>query len=778
MRRKLVISGTVQGVGFRPFVFNLARRFGVGGKVYNSGGRVVVEAEGREEAVARFLAELVSSPPPLARIGEVRTFVLPPAGDSVFTIAGSRSRSRGRAAKRAPVPPDVATCPECKKEVLDPADRRHLYHFTNCTNCGPRFTILFDLPYDRRRTAMSSFPMCPECAREYRDPADRRFHAQPVACPACGPRVELVDRAGRPVAREGWLSAAARLLAQGRILAVKGLGGFHLACAATDGEAVAELRRRKRRPDKPFAVMGRDLETVGRYCLVTPAEEALLRSPAAPIVLLQKRAGCPLPAGLAPGVATLGVMLPYTPLHILLLQEGPPLMVMTSGNAGGLPIVTDNERALAELGGIADYFLMHDREIVNRCDDSVVAAVGGATLFFRRSRGYVPEPVAVPAGKGAPAVLGIGGEAKNTFCLLAEGEAYLSQHIGEVDTLEGRESLLGCINSFCRLTGIKPELITADLHPGYRSSSLADELAKELGVRRHPGVQHHHAHLASCMAENGLEGEVIGIILDGAGYGPDGRLWGFEIARGSYRRYRREFYLAYVPLPGGELAVREPWRTAAAYLIAFLGERGKKAAGNFFADRRRELAVVEKMLAAGINSPPASSCGRFFDAAAALLGLCLESTYEGQAAAFLESLVPWCPAEAADTGLSSFSGFSPALRPYPFAFRGAAIDPAPALGALIEDIGAGKDPALIAGRFHDTIIAMVAEAAEKIREKTGLFRVALSGGAWQNRYLTGVAARFLEERGFQVFRHRLVPPGDGGLALGQAVVAAWQEAGF
>ncbi|MCL6447428.1 MAG: carbamoyltransferase HypF [Armatimonadetes bacterium] len=842
VRYRLKVSGTVQGVGFRPFVFNLARAYRLGGKVYNDGEGVMIEVEGRAEAVAAFVRKLAGSPPPLARIDRVEKQVLPPVGERDFTIR----QSRGQADGKALAPPDVALCPDCRRELANPADRHYRYPFTNCTNCGPRFTIIRALPYDRHRTAMNVFAMCPDCAREYHDPADRRFHAQPVACPACGPQVELVDRKGCPVATGAdWPETAGALLQKGYILAVKGLGGFHLACAAANREAVLELRRRKNRPAKPFALMCRDLATVERHCSVAAEEAELLRSPAAPIVLLRKRPDSPLPPELAPGLDSLGVMLPYTPLHLLLLQAGPPVLVMTSGNKSDLPLVTDNRQALAELGEIADYFLLHNREIINRCDDSVTAVVDGETLFFRRSRGYVPQLLAVPAAPGAPAVLGIGGEMKNTFCLFGEGKAYLSQHIGEVDFLEGQENLEQSIENFCRLVGIKPQVVAADLHPGYRSARLAGELAARLGIRRHPGVQHHHAHLASCMAENGLDEEVIGIILDGTGYGVDGRLWGFEVLRGDYREFHREFHLAYVPLPGGERAVRNPWLTAAAYLITFLGERGREAVRRLFGDRGRELALAEKMLAGGLNSPPASSCGRFFDAVAALLGVCFENTYEGQAAATLGSLTPWFPsgpvepasasafpaaapgssggvlafpaatpafsagAPASSGNISSpsagspappagtpfppahtlifpgdtpspsgaVSGFSLDLQPYPFAFQGPVIDPAPVFAQILADIDAGVPAPAIAKRFHDTVIAMVVEAACRVRERTGLSRVVLSGGTWQNRYLTGAAKYVLQNHGFTVYRHRQVPPGDGGLSLGQAMVAAKQMPG-
>lgn len=765
VRCRFKISGAVQGVGFRPFVFNLAAKYCLGGRVYNDAKGVVIDVEGDAERVAGFDRELETGPPPPARIDRIIKKVLPVQGCREFFIELNSAGAAGD----IPLPPDLAVCPVCRKELADPGDRRFRYSFINCTACGPRLTIVESLPYDRCRTSMKAFPMCPECTREYRDPADRRFHAQPAACPACGPQAVLVDRQGHPASDgSAWLTTAGYFLKKGRILAVKGLGGFHLSCDAANPTAVAELRRRKGRPTKPFAVMFRDLEIAEQHCHLTQPEAELLRSPAAPIVLLRKRTGCNLPPNLAPGLNTLGVMLPYTPLHLLLLQEGPPALVMTSGNRGGLPLVADNRQALEQLGGMADYFLWHDRDIVRRCDDSVTALIGGESLFFRRSRGCVPLPLDVPVDPGTPAALGIGGDMKNAFCLVHRGRAYLSQHIGEVDNFEGLQNLAESVDTFCRLISVRPVIIACDLHPEYRSSKLAGELAAKLGAGLHPGVQHHHAHLASCMAENVVEGEVIGIILDGTGYGPDGRLRGFEVMAGGYRHYRREYHLAYVPLPGGEQAVRNPWLTAVAYLMTFLGQRGKAAAKSFFPDRLQELLTVEKMLAAGFNSPPASSCGRLFDAVAALLGLCSENTYEGEAAVLLGSLAPWFPAGP----VSRSAG--PEIRPYPFTFQGASVNPAPALEAILADISRGTAALTIARRFHDTIIAIVLEAARRVREKTGLSRVALSGGTWQNRYLLGVAKLVLEYNGFTVFQQRLVPPGDGGLSLGQALIACKQ----
>lgn len=764
VRQLVMVTGTVQGVGFRPFVYRLAHEFGLAGSVRNDGQGVIIEVEGVPAAVAGFVRALGERPPALARVSRIYTTILPPRGSCSFVIESSQ----GGAVGSALIPPDSAICPECQREVLNPTDRHFRYPFTNCTNCGPRFTVLQALPYDRRFTTMKDFSLCPECAREYGDPADRRFHAQPVACPACGPQLELVNRVGRRQAvGDRSLTLAAELLCEGKILAVKGLGGFHLACDATNAQAVQELRSRKRRPTKALAVMCRDLKTVRRHCVVTEVEEQLLLSPPGPIVVLAKRPDCRLPEGLAPGQASLGVMLPYTPLHLLLLQEGPPVLVMTSGNKSELPLVTENREAVAELGHIADYFLWHNRDIANRCDDSVVTVVAGETLFFRRSRGYVPRPVPVPHASAVP-VLALGGDNKNTFCVLIDDRAYLSQHLGDVGSLEGMENLVQGVKSYCALLGVRPAVVGADLHPNYRSSKLAAQLAADFGAERHPGVQHHHAHFASCLAENRVGGEAIGIILDGTGYGRDGQLWGFEVLCGSYLDFERVYHLAPVPLPGGERAVRFPWITALAYLETFLGESGRAAARRLFAGRQ-ELYLVERLLASGFNISLASSCGRLFDAVSAIIGVCQENTFEGEAPVCLEALVPWYPAA------SQPQDFHLRLEPYPYFFRKAEIDPGPLFEAILADIGC-TEPSRVARRFHDTVIAMVREAALKVRAQTGLKQVVLSGGSWQNRYLLGVGRRALQADGFTVFTQRLVPPGDGGLALGQAVVMAKQQA--
>lgn len=752
-RYRVVIKGVVQGVGFRPFVYNLAQVYGIKGSVLNSSRGVVIEAEGEEKKIKRFLWDLKEHPPRLSRISYYHQEALPPCGYLSFEILKSDPGKE----KDALVPPDIAVCSDCTREVWDPQDRHFHYPFTNCTNCGPRFTIVREVPYDRSKTSMAGFAMCDQCAGEYAEPADRRFHAQPVACPACGPQVELVDRLGKKVAGGGdWLRACWDILQKGGILAVKSLGGFHLACNAKDNKAVQTLRQRKGREARPFAVMCRDLETVQKYCLAEEDETMLLASPQAPIVILQKKPDLNLPAELAPGLKSLGIMLPYTPLHHLLFSGPLDVLVMTSGNFSNLPLVKDNHRAVAELGQIADYFLWHDREIVNRCDDSLVAVVEGETQIYRRSRGYVPHPVFVPRPERAPVILGIGGEMKNCFCLLKKSQAFLSQHIGELAYLEGEENLSTSLSSLQRLLGVKPEIVAFDLHPDYRSA----QIARRIQARVHTGVQHHHAHLASCLAENGLEEEeVIGVILDGTGYGMDGRLWGFEILTGSYAGFRRWFHLAYVPLPGGEIAVRQPWRTAVSYLLTFLGDEGKRFAGAAFGER--EVELVERILSRGFNSPLSSGCGRLFDAVAAILGICLENTYEGQAAV-----------ELAELALEPVEGFY--LPPYSYEIREGVISPGKIIAGVVDDKMNGVSLEVISTRFHYTLVCIICDVVKQVAAATGLRQVALSGGTWQNRYLFLVAREFLTRRGYEVLYHRQVPANDGGIALGQAMIAHWR----
>jgi len=752
---RIIIKGIVQGVGFRPFVYNRARAWGIKGAVLNSAQGVIIEAEGDEKDVKCFLRELRESPPPLAVISSCQEIEMPPAGYRSFEILTSDTGVD----KEALVPPDVATCPDCTREIFDPQDRHYMYPFTNCTNCGPRFTITREIPYDRPKTSMACFEMCEQCFREYHDPGDRRFHAQPVACPACGPRVEVLDRQGEKVAgRDDWLHACWDILREGKIIAVKGLGGFHLTCDAKNKEAVEALRRRKGRDNKPFAVMCRDLSTVQKYCIAGEEEIELLTSSEAPIVILRKNLHCEMPGRglpevLAPGLKTLGVMLPYTPLHLLLFRGPFDILVMTSGNYTGLPLVITNSSAISELKEIADYFLCHNREIVNRCDDSLVQVIDGETHVLRRSRGYVPHPVHVPRRGDMPVVLGAGGEMKNNFCLLKKNQAFLSQYIGEIDSQEGEENLLTSLLNFQQLIGVVPDIVAYDAHPGYASSRVA----RQIPARAYVEVQHHHAHLASCMAENGLEDEeVIGVVLDGTGYGTDGHLWGFEILTGSYDGFQRWFHLAYVPLPGGEAAIRQPWRTAVAYLLAFLGEEGKKYARMIFPDKNMD--VLEKMVEKKFNSPLSSGCGRLFDAVSALLGICLENTYEGQAAIELGEAV-MIPAEWNK------------LQPYPYEIKEGIILPGKIIGGIINDKMDGVPVEIISTRFHETLVSIIGDVVSRVSSATCLKKVALSGGTWQNQYLFRAAKKFFSARGYQVLYHRQVPANDGGIALGQVMIA-------
>lgn len=755
MRRyRLILRGIVQGVGFRPFVYRLAQSWGIRGVVYNASTGVCIDAEGEEGQVESFIREILTRPPRLAKIADWQQEELTPCGFKTFTIEASVVGTD----QQVIASPDIALCGECQREVLDPADRHYRYPFTNCTSCGPRFTIIYNLPYDRSRTAMAPFALCPDCAAEYADPGNRRFHAQPVACPACGPRVILLDHKGQMVPGD-WAERAGEFLRQGYILAIKGLGGFHLACDATNNSAVGSLRQRKGRQGKPFAVMARDLETVKKYCYISEAEAALLSSPAAPIVLLGLRPGTNLSPLVAPGLSTLGVMLPYTPLHLLLLKAGPPLLVMTSANPSDLPLVKENEKALQVLAGIADYFICHNREIVNRCDDSVIALRLGYTHFYRRSRGYVPQaiPVSLPTG---PDVLGVGGDLKNTFCLLKGEEAFLSQHIGDLAALETREAWREALERLQLLTGANPEIIACDLHPGYYSTRLAKGLSPQL-VR----VQHHHAHLASCLAENGVTGPVLGVICDGTGYGLDGAIWGGEIIKGAYDDFQRILHLRYIPLPAGNQGVRHPWYMAVSYLYHCLGpEEGEAAARKLFGQEGLRLEVVLQMLRRKFNLTPTSSTGRLCDAVAALCGICLENTYDGQAACELEEAALSC-------------GELERLQPYPFILTDEEMDPAPVIRSIWEELKRGTPSAVIAARFHRTLGEMILQAVERASEITGLRCVALSGGVWHNRLLLETVNQGLVNRGFIVYIHRLVPPNDGGLALGQAAVAraTWRK---
>ncbi len=748
------MQGVVQGVGFRPFVFNLASRHGLQGWVNNSSEGVHLEVEGSPERVERFTAEVTREAPPRARIEAFRYEDLKPSGMEGFEIRESVSE----VGKYQLISPDIATCTACREEILSPADRRYRYAFTNCTQCGPRFTIIEDIPYDRPQTTMAKFRMCPECRREYDDPADRRFHAQPNACPVCGPQLRLVDPEGKPIPCADPLSSAIELLRDGKILALKGLGGFLLAGDARATGPVETLRQRKHRPDKPFAVMLPGLEAVREHCEVSAEEENLLRSPESPIVLLSWKDGSSLARAVAPRQRYLGVLLPYTPLHHLLMKESGMALVMTSGNLSEEPIAKDNEEAQARLRGIADAFLLHDRDIFVQYDDSVAAVVRGRTHVLRRARGYAPFPIRLPFS--TKPILACGGELKNTFCLTRDEYAFVSQHIGDLENLETLNHFQRTVEIYRRLFRIEPEIVAYDLHPEYLSTKFA------LGLPgKKVGIQHHFAHLAGCLAENGEEGPAIGLSFDGLGYGTDGALWGGEFLEGDFRSFRRRAHFEYLPMPGGAAAIRHPWRMALSYVYHLLGkERLMKVLPIFTRAARsgssgeEKIRVLLRQMDRKMNSPLTSSCGRLFDGVSALLGLCPSITFEGQAAVELEMI-----ADREEGGRYEFilepEGEQEIIRLRPL------------IEGILLDWEKGIAPARIAGKFHHTLVEIGKTVCEKIRRQGGPEKVTLSGGVFQNRLLLERMSTALEEAGFKVLVHRQVPCNDGGLSLGQAVIA-------
>ncbi len=753
VRKAISVAGIVQGVGFRPYVYRLACERRLTGFITNTPAGVSIEIEGEKDAVENFLAQLATEAPPLARITDIQVADIACNHDVEFRILPSRMGEE----RRALISPDVALCDDCLREMLDPTDRRHRYPFINCTNCGPRYTIVRDIPYDRARTSMAVFAMCADCRREYDDPRDRRFHAQPNACWECGPRVELWDGAGQKIAVDDSIREAAARLAAGAVVAVKGLGGFHLAVDATNSEAVARLREAKRRVDKPFAIMAADLAAVERCCHVDALSAGLLKKPERPIVLLAKKEPCPIADAVAPFQHNLGVFLPYTPLHHLLFADGLFLaLVMTSGNISEEPIAIDNHEALARLQGIADFFLVHNRDILLRCDDSVARVMGRQVRQVRRSRGYVPAPVFL--GEDVPQVLAVGGELKNTVCLTRGREAFLSQHIGDLENLESYRFFESTIESLKRILEVEPKVLAYDLHPDYFSTRWA--LAQR-GMER-IGVQHHHAHIASCMAENHLDGSVIGIALDGTGYGTDGRVWGGEVLVAGYKVFERVAHLDYVAMPGGAAAINEPWRMAVSYLAKYFGEEFLQWDIPFVRqlDRRRAGTLL-RMVGRGVNSPLTSSCGRLFDAVAALAGVRQRVNYEAQAAIELEASIS--PETNEDVAY-----------PFDILTDGHAwiINPAPMLRALVSDLRGGVPVGILSRRFHLGLVSALGATVERVRRPSGLERVCLSGGSFQNVFLFENLVRRLTAAGFSVFTHAEVPAGDGGLSLGQALVAA------
>jgi hydrogenase maturation protein HypF len=759
-RREISVRGIVQGVGFRPFIYALAQRRGLTGLVRNDAEGVHIEAEGPPEELELFLRDIKEKAPPLAEIEAVAWRPLTVRKEQGFRIEESREGTR----RRALISPDVATCEECLVELFDPADRRYRYPFTNCTNCGPRFTITRSVPYDRTMTTMAHFEMCPQCQREYDDPSDRRFHAQPNACPVCGPRVKLLDRFGHELhgKPDDPILRTARMLRGRAIVAIKGLGGYHLACDPFDARAVRTLRGRKVRQDKPFALMARDLEQVRELCLVGPEEEALLTSPARPIVLLGRKEICGVAEEVAPRQTTLGIMLAYTPLHHLLLHDAEIPLVMTSGNNSDEPIAYRDEEAFEQLEEIADYFLIHDRSIHMRCDDSVVRVVNSKMYQIRRSRGYAPAPLRVAQAFGRHTIA-CGGELKNTFGVAKERHVFLSHHIGDLENYETLRSFREGVEHYCRLFDVQPELVACDLHPEYLSTKYAREL-EESGLPA-VGVQHHHAHVASCLADNERPGEerVIGVALDGTGYGTDGAIWGGEFLEGSIEAgFVRRAHLEYVPLPGGSAAIRQPWRMALAQMISLYGgeEVSKLPIPVVRRSGERNVQLIARLVERKLNTPPTSSAGRLFDAVAALADVpgTQRATYEGQAAVELEL--------AAD---------GPVSRGYPFRLRpegeGWVVETRGIIGGVVEDLLAGREIGEISSRFHRAVAELVVAGCENIREAAGMSTVALSGGTFQNLLLMEQVLELLAGRGFTVYRHRRVPANDGGLSLGQAVLA-------
>ncbi len=788
-RRHVRIAGTVQGVGFRPYVHSLAVGLGLAGRVGNDARGVFVEVEGPPGAVATFVDRLPTEAPPLASIDSIEVTDTPPLGDTTFTIAPSPPGGE----RRTLVPPDAATCEDCVAEILDPQDRRFGYAFTNCTNCGPRYSIVTDVPYDRPNTTMAGFELCATCRAEYEDPADRRFHAQPTCCPACGPTLRFDRVDGQPIDGDP-IATAARWLLDGRVVAVKGLGGYHLAVDATDETAAATLRARKHREDKPFAVMVADVATARQVCHLDVEVERLLIDPSRPIVLAPRRVDAaertrpaPGPGGdpavaraggasaagggdvavaraVAPGRDELGLLLPYTPLHHLLLQAVGGPLVMTSGNRSDEPIVHRDPEVASALGDIADAVLHHDRPIHVRVEDSVMQVVDGAPVPIRRARGAAPRPVMLPVAARRD-VLAVGAELKSTVCLVRGSQAWVSPHLGDLQDLAALRAFEEATEHLARLYDVHPEVVAHDLHPRY----LSTQHALDLDDVETLAVQHHHAHIASCLADNGRTDPVIGVAYDGTGYGTDGTVWGGELLVADLAGFDRVGHLATVPLPGGERAIREPWRMAASYLDAAFpdGVPPGLALVERHHDRFDEVVSVARD---GRFAPATSSMGRLFDAVAALLGVRDVTTYEGHAAIELEQ----CARTTTETArpLAGTAELSPQEIGGVLQLPGVAV-----VAAVVEELTAGTPLPQIAARFHTTVVQLTAQACQHIGERTGLRTVALSGGVFQNVLLSRGLARALTERGFEVLRHRQVPPNDGGISVGQAVVAAQLDRG-
>jgi hydrogenase maturation protein HypF len=774
--KRFEISGVVQGVGFRPFLFGLAHAHGLSGQVSNTAKGVLVLAEGAFESLDAFVRDISEKAPPLSLVTGIDSQEVPVQGFSCFEIVTSRTSNL----RNTLISPDVSVCEDCRAEMNDPDNRRFEYPFINCTNCGPRYTIIEDVPYDRPKTSMKGFLMCKDCQAEYNNPLDRRFHAQPNACPVCGPRVILTDSKGNRLDKDpaDALAQAAAVLNQGKILAVKGLGGFHLAVDAANASAVARLRKKKNRPHKPFALMAASVSVLADHVRVDENERALLYAFHRPIVLLAKKdpeenikGHKKLSSDLAPGNSCLGVMLPYAPLHYLLLEKGPDILVMTSGNRSGEPLSIDNEDALDAFAHIADFFLLHDRDIYFRADDSIARIQAGNQRFLRRSRGYAPLPIEL--GSKMPPVLACGGGLKSTICLTRDENAFLSQHIGDLDNPKVYEFYIQTIDHMKKILGIDPVLVAHDLHPGYYSTDYAASLEKQ-GFACVP-VQHHHAHAVACMGENHIDQEVIALTLDGTGLGNDGHIWGGEVLVCTRSHFSRRAQLSYVHMPGGDKAVLEPWRMAAAVLFKAYGPSFLELKIPFVESRDPEtLMFIRRMMEKNLNSPLTSSAGRLFDAVSSLVGLCSRVSYESQAAMVLEAAAVTAGGVAPKKSYNSYCvdliDVPKKVSAKSFAYY--EIDMMPCIREIIQDAALGIGPGEISNRFHNTLVKGFVDAASRVKQDTGIKTAVLSGGVFNNSLVLSRTMSGLESEGFTVYTHTKVPTGDGGISLGQALVAA------
>ncbi len=806
-RLKLLIKGVVQGVGFRPFIYQLAQAHNLKGWVLNSSGGVIIEAEGEKAGVEAFLLDIKPKAPPRAVIESIENESLPVLGYKDFVI----KKSVEEEGKFQLVSPDISICEDCLRELFDPKDRRYRYPFINCTNCGPRFTIIEDIPYDRPKTTMKKFKMCSDCQREYNDPMNRRFHAQPNACPICGPSLQFIegqvgaDVSVRPLRgptqrsaptdpvgansfaqqNEAAIKQAVEALRAGNVVAIKGLGGFHLACDAENDEAVKKLRVRKRRYGKPLAIMVLDLKQVEKFCYVSDKEKEILTSPQRPIVLLRRKPDTAISKEVAPNNNYLGVMLPYTPLHYLILKDSGLALIMTSGNLSEEPIAAENEEALRRLGHIADSFLLHNRDIYSRYDDPVVRVIDGELTMIRRARSFAPYPIHVPF-KVKEQILAVGGELKSTFCLAKDTYAFVSQHIGDMENLETLEHFENTLELYKKLFRVDPKVVAYDLHPEYFSTKYALELENVKLV----GCQHHHAHIVSCAVENNVSDPVIGVSFDGTGYGTDGTIWGGEFLISTWKDFERVGYLRQVRLPGGEVAIEKPYRTAFSYLYTFFGEDYSNLKVDYLKHLDPvEVEIMKKQIKTGLLSPLTSSSGRLFDAVSSLVGIRHEIEFEGQAAIEMEMLADedttdtygfhvGADARPAKGGVSVRPLEGPTQRSAPTDPEGAnlfaqplVVDTEPIIRGVVEDLQRQVPVSKIAAKFHNTVVEFVTDMCNRLREKTGINIVALSGGVFQNAYLLTRLKKRLHNERFEVLTQRQVPANDGGISLGQAVIA-------